>query len=211
MDLTLPVRVTLGPWWPSGRSIDSELVCRLVMLWQLSVSLLPADELHTGHGRALDGKERPEAGLEAGESVHRSGVLPYSGLLPPLRPPRLPVPEEGESRLACLASVPWGLPRIEGHLPESGVPGELALLLALVPNNLGGVERRVQSFRNARTDNYEQSARSLLDDETLRFGEGKADDTEIIPHETLVTTSREVWISVAQRESCYKHPYKSFS
>lgn len=157
MDLTLPVRVTLGPWWPSGRSIDSELVCRLVMLWQLSVSLLPADELHTGHGRALDGKERPEAGLEAGESVHRSGVLPYSGLLPPLRPPRLPVPEEGESRLACLASVPWGLPRIEGHLPESGVPGELALLLALVPNNLG-VERWVQSFRNARKDNYEQSA-----------------------------------------------------
>lgn len=140
VDLTLPVRVTLGPWWPSGRSIDSELVCRLVMLWQLSVSLLPADELHTGHGRAFDGKERPEAGLEAGESVHRSGVLPYSGLLPPLRPPRLPVPEEGESRLACLASVPWGLPRIEGHLPESGVPGELALLLALVPNNLGGRE-----------------------------------------------------------------------
>lgn len=140
VDLTLPVRVTLGPWWPSGRSIDSELVCRLVMLWQLSVSLLPADELHTGHGRAFDGKDRPEAGLEAGESVHRSGVLPYSGLLPPLRPPRLPVPEEGESRLACLASVPWGLPRIEGHLPESGVPGELALLLALVPNNLGGRE-----------------------------------------------------------------------
>lgn len=73
-----------------------------------------------------------------------------------------------------------------------------------------GVERWVQSFRNARTDNYEQSAPSLLDDETLRFWEGKADDTEIIPHETLVTTSRKVWISVAQRESCYKHPYKSF-
>lgn len=64
---------------------------------------------------------------------------PYNGLLPPLRPPalpRLPVPEEGESRLGCLARVPCGLPRIEGHLPESGVPGELALLLALVPNNL---------------------------------------------------------------------------
>lgn len=151
MDLTLPVRVTLGPWWPSGRSMDSELVCRLVMLWQLSVSLLPADELQAGQGRALEGRERPEAGLEAGESVHKSGVLPYSGLLPPLMPPalpRLPVPEEGESRLACLASVPWGLPRIEGHLPESGVPGELALLLALVPNNLG-VERWVQSFTNA--------------------------------------------------------------
>lgn len=55
--------------------------------------------------------------------------------------PRLPVPEEGESRLACLASVPWGLPSTEGHLPESGVPGELALLLALVPNNLGGGQR----------------------------------------------------------------------
>lgn len=76
MDLTLPVRVTLGPWWPSGRSMDSELVCRLVMLWQLSVSLLPAEELHMGHGRALDGNERPEAGLEAGESGPRSGVLP---------------------------------------------------------------------------------------------------------------------------------------
>lgn len=141
VDLTLPVRVTLGPWWPSGRSMDSELVCRLVMLWQLSVSLLPADELQAGQGRALEGRERPEAGLDAGESVHRSGGLPYSGLLPPLMPPalpRLPVPEEGESRLACLASVPWGLPSIEGHLPESGVPGELALLLALVPNNLGG-------------------------------------------------------------------------
>lgn len=140
MDLTLPVRVTLGPWWPSGRSMDSELVCRLVMLWQLSVSLLPADELQAGQGRALEGSERPEAGLEAGESAHRSGALPYSGLLPPLVPPqlpRLPVPEEGESRLACLASVPWGLPSIDGHLPESGVPGELALLLALVPNNLG--------------------------------------------------------------------------
>lgn len=138
--------------------MDSELVCRLVMLWQLSVSLLPADELQAGQGRALDGRERPEAGLEAGESVHRSGVLPYSGLLPPLRPPalpRLPVPEEGESRLACLASVPWGLPSNEGHLPESGVPGELALLLALVPNNLG-VERCVPSFRNARRASTEQ-------------------------------------------------------
>lgn len=121
-------------------------MCRLVMLWQLSVSLLPADELQAGQGRELEGRERPEAGLEARESVHMSGVLPYSGLLPPLRPPvlpRLPVPEEGESRLACLASVPWGLPSIEGHLPESGVPGELALLLAFVPNNLG-VERVVQ-------------------------------------------------------------------
>lgn len=151
VDLTLPVRVTLGPWWPNGISMDSELVCRLVMLWQLSVSLLPADELQAGQGRALEGRERPEAGLEAGESVHKSGVLPYRGLLPPLRPPalpRLPVPEEGESRLACLASVPCGLPSIEGHLPESGVPGELALLLALVPNNLRA-ERWVQSFRNA--------------------------------------------------------------
>lgn len=143
VDLTLPVRVTLGPWWwPSGRSMDSELVCRLVMLWQLSVSLLPADELlrvAVGHGRALEGSERPDAGLEAGESVPRSGALPYSGLLPPLCPPalpRLPVPEEGESRLVWRASVPWGLPRAEGHLPESGVPGELGLLLALAPNNL---------------------------------------------------------------------------
>lgn len=149
VDLTLPVRVTLGPWWPSGISMDSELVCRLVMLWQLSVSLLPADELQAGQGRALEGRERPEAGLEAGESVHRSGVLPYSGLLPPLRPPalpRLPVPEEGESRLACLASVPWGLPSIEGHLPESGVPGELALLLALVPNNLRKVGEAISGY-----------------------------------------------------------------
>lgn len=99
------------------------------MLWQLSVSLLPADELQAGQGRAPEGSERPEAGLEAGleagESLHGSAL------------PRLPVPEEGESRLACLPSVPWGLPGIEGHLPESGVPGELALLLALVPNNLG--------------------------------------------------------------------------
>lgn len=103
--------------------------------------MLPAEELEVGQGRALEGRERPEAGLEARDSVHRSGVLPYRGLLPPLSPPalpRLPVPEEGESRLACLANVPWGLPKIEGHLPESGVPGELALLLALVPNNLGG-------------------------------------------------------------------------
>lgn len=84
VDLTLPVRVTLGPWWLRGRSIDSELVCRLVMLWQLSVSLLPAEELQAGQGLALEGRERPEAGLEAGESVHRSGVLLYRGLLPPL-------------------------------------------------------------------------------------------------------------------------------
>lgn len=76
VDLTLPVRVTLGPWWLTGRSMDSELVCRLVMLWQLNVSLLPADELQAGQGRALDGRESPEAGLEARESVHRSGVLP---------------------------------------------------------------------------------------------------------------------------------------
>ncbi len=142
MDFTLPVRVTFGPWWcGSGRSMDSELVCKLVILWQLSVSLLPADELlrFGGQGRALEGRERPDAGLDAGESVHRSGVLPYSGLLPPLCPPmlpRLPVPEEGESRLACRASVPWGLPSADGHLPESGVPGELGLLLALLPNNL---------------------------------------------------------------------------
>lgn len=40
------------------------------------------------------------------------------------------------------------------------------------------------------------------------FWEGKA-ETEIIPHETLVTTSRKVWISVAQRERCCEHPYKS--
>lgn len=59
------------------------------------------------------------------------------------------MPEEGESRLACLASVPWGLPRAEGHLPESGVPGELALLLALVPNNLGA-QKWVGSLRNTR-------------------------------------------------------------
>lgn len=107
--MTLPVRVTLGPWWPSGRSMDSELVCRLVILWQLKVSLLPAEELQAGHGRELEGRERPEAGLEAGESLHSSGVLPNSGLLPPLSPPalpRLPVPEEGESRLACRANVP---------------------------------------------------------------------------------------------------------
>lgn len=126
--------------------MDSELVCRLVMLWQLSVSLLPADELLAGQGRALEGRERPEAGLEAGESVHMSGVLPYSGLLPPLRPPRLPVPEEGESRLACLASVPWGLPSNDGHLPESGVPGELALELALVPNNLRKVGEAMSGY-----------------------------------------------------------------
>lgn len=56
--------------------MDSELVCRLVMLWQLSVSLLPADELQAGQGRELEGRERQEAGLEAGESVHKSGVLP---------------------------------------------------------------------------------------------------------------------------------------
>lgn len=152
--------------------MDSELVCRLVMLWQLSVSLLPADELQAGQGRALDGRERPEAGLEAGESVHRSGVLPYSGLLPPLRPPalpRLPVPEEGESRLACLASVLWGLPSIEGHLPESGVPGELALLLALVPNNLG-VERWVQSFRNARRASFEQDPNWKMKDFGVLWG-----------------------------------------
>lgn len=91
--------------------MDSELVCKLVILWQLSVSLLPAEELlrFGGQGRALEGRERPDAGLEAGESVQRSGVLPYNGLLPPLCPPmlpRLPVPEEGESRLACRASVP---------------------------------------------------------------------------------------------------------
>lgn len=43
----------------------------------------------------------------------------------------------------------------------------------------------MQSFRNAPKDNCE-----LLDDEIWRFWEGKADDTEIIPHETLVTTSR---------------------
>lgn len=124
--------------------MDSELVCKLVILWQLSVSLLPAEELlrFGGHGRALEGRERPDAGLEAGESVPRSGVLPYRGLLPPLCPPilpRLPVPEEGESKLACRASVPWGLPSAEGHLPESGVPGELGLLLALLPNNLRNV------------------------------------------------------------------------
>ncbi len=148
MDLTLPVRVTFCPWWcGSGRSMDSELVCKLVILWQLSVSLLPADELlrFGGQGLALEGRERPDAGLDAGESVHRSGVLPYSGLLPPLCPPmlpRLPVPEEGESRLACRASVPWGLPSADGHLPESGVPGELGLLLALLPNNLGKVIRQ---------------------------------------------------------------------
>lgn len=106
------MRVTFGPWWCGrGRSIDSELVCKLVMLWQLRVSLLPADELlrFGGQGRALEGRERPEAGLEAAESVPSSGVLPYSGLLPPLCPPmlpRLPVPEEGESRLAWRASVP---------------------------------------------------------------------------------------------------------
>ena len=78
VDLTLPVRVTLGPWCPRGRSMDSELVCRLVMLWQLRVSLLPAEELLrlAGQGRALEGRERPEAGLEAGESVPRSGTLP---------------------------------------------------------------------------------------------------------------------------------------
>lgn len=148
VDLTLPVRVTFGPWWcGSGRSMDSELVCKLVILWQLSVSLLPAEELlrFGGQGRALEGRERPDAGLDAGESVHRSGVLPYSGLLPPLCPPmlpRLPVPEEGESRLACRASVPWGLPSADGHLPESGVPGELGLLLALLPNNLWKVIRQ---------------------------------------------------------------------
>ena len=81
VDLTLAVRVTLGPWWcPSSRSMDSELVCRLVMLWQLSVSLLPehAEELLrlVGQGRALEGNERPDAGLEAGDSVPRSGALP---------------------------------------------------------------------------------------------------------------------------------------
>ena len=61
-------------------------VIRLVMLWQLSVSLLPADEVLrvVGHGRALEGSERPDAGLEAAESMPSSGTLPYSGLLPPL-------------------------------------------------------------------------------------------------------------------------------
>lgn len=130
--------------------MDSELVCRLLILWQLSVSLLPADELQAGQGRAPEGREAPEppeAGLEAGES----GVLPYRGLLPPLcppAPPGLPVPEEGESRLACLASGTCGPPGTDGHLPGSGAPGEVALPLALVPNNLRA-ERWVQKFRNA--------------------------------------------------------------
>lgn len=96
------------------------------------------------------------------------------------------MPEEGESRLACLASVPWGLPSIEGHLPESGVPGELALLLALVPNNLG-VERRVQSFRNAPMDNHEHLQERYWTTKLCgAVWGGKADDTEINPHETLV-------------------------
>lgn len=67
-----------------------------------------------------------------------SGPRAYRGLLLPLCPPlMLPVPEDGESRLTCRARGPWGLPRAEGALPESGVPGELALLLLLLePNNL---------------------------------------------------------------------------
>lgn len=34
VDLMLPARITLGPeaWWPT-RSMDSELVGKLVMLW----------------------------------------------------------------------------------------------------------------------------------------------------------------------------------
>lgn len=114
------------------------------------MSLLPAEELlRAAQGRPPCTNERPEAGLEAGDWLRprmspeptSSGALPYRGLLPPLCPPALPmlpVPEDGESRLTCRASVPWGLPNKDGHLPESGVPGELALLLALAANSLGG-------------------------------------------------------------------------
>lgn len=74
-----------------------------------------------------------------------------------------------------------------------------------------GVERWVQSFKNAPTDNCQHLRDPYW---TMKvcgafFWEGKADETEVIPHETLVTTSRKVWISVAQRERHYEHPYKS--
>lgn len=98
VDLTLLVRDTLLPGL-SPRSMDSELVCRLLVL---RVSLLFQTPL-------AEGRERPE------ESLPASGPRPYRGLL--------------------------GLPA------ESGVPGELALLLlALEPNNLLNVGEAISGY-----------------------------------------------------------------
>ena len=105
-----------------------EVVCRLLMLWQLSVSL-EVEDPPPGQGRAPEASERPEAGLEAGESAGPSG----------------------ESRLGWRAVGAWGPPSREGLLLESGVPGlpgVLALLPAFAPNNLESEERELTTAAN---------------------------------------------------------------